>query len=79
MNDIVLQDPLFLVVLGFGLAMGVMVVVLVLNRAGQSASPGYSPPPAAYSAGNAGDRLAVGCLFFPLLIASLAVLMALVS
>ncbi|HEY67211.1 MAG: hypothetical protein DRI79_02295 [Chloroflexi bacterium] len=79
MNTTVLQDPLFLVVLGFGLAMAVVVVLLVLTRASHYPSPGYTPPPAAYSSESPGDRLDAGCILFPLLIAGIAVLLALLS
>lgn len=79
MNTIVLQDPLFLVVLGFGLAMAVVVVLLVLSRASQYPPSGYASPPAAYSSESPGDRLGVGCILFPLLIAGVAVLLALLS
>jgi hypothetical protein len=79
MNTIVLQDPLFLVVLGFVLAMVVVVVLLVLSRANQYPSQGYMPPPVVYSSESPSDRLGVGCILFPLLIAGIAILLALFS
>jgi len=81
MNEYVMQDSLFLVMLGFGLAMAVVVVLLVLARASQYPSPGYRPPPVVYTypGEGPGNRLGVGCILFPLLLAAMAVLLALVS
>jgi len=77
MDTLVLQDPLFLVVLGFGLAMAIVVVLLVLTSA--SRNPRYAPPPVAYSGQDPGDRLRAGCIFFPLLIFGVVALLALLS
>lgn len=79
MNETVLQDPLFLVLLGFSLAMAVVVVLLVLSRASHNSSPGYTSPPVVYTSEYPGDRLGVGCLLLPLLVAGFVVLLALLS
>ncbi len=78
MNKIVMQDPLFLVLVGFGLAM-TLVIVMLMTRRSQYPPPGYGAPPTPNPAANPGNRLGVGCVFYPLLIASLAVLLALLS
>lgn len=78
MNTIVLQDPLFLVMLGFGLAMAVVVVLLALTRASRHLPPGYTPL-VAYPSEAPDGGLGAGCLFFPLLITGIAILLALLS
>lgn len=79
MNETVLQDPLFLVLLGFSLAMAVVVVLLVLSRASRNPSPGYTSPPVVYTSEYPGDRPDVGCLLLPLLIVGIVVVLALLS
>ena len=78
-NAVVLQNPLFLLMLGFCLAMAAVVVILVLSRASQYPPPGYAPPPMVYPSGGPGDRLNPGCLLLPLLVVGVTVLLALLS
>lgn len=79
MNESVLQHPLLLVLLGFSLAMTMVVVLLALSRASRNPSPGYAPPPVVYPSEDPGDRSGVGCLLLPLLIVGIVILLALLS
>jgi len=79
MRTTIVQDPLLLVLLGFGLAMTVVVVVLMLKRTSHYPPPGYAPRPVIYASEVPGDDLSVGCVVPLLLIAGVVVLLALLS
>jgi hypothetical protein len=79
MRTTVVQDPLLLVLLGFSLAMSVVVVVLMLKRTSHYPPPGYAPRPVIYASEVPGDDLSIGCVVPLLLIAGFVVLLALLS
>ena len=74
------HDPLLMMLLGFALAMTVVVVlVLLLKRPSGYAAPGYAPPPAAYANTVQDDGGSVGCVLIPLLIVVGVTLLAILS
>ena len=79
MNPAVMQDPLFLMLLGFALAMSLVVVVLALKRPAGYPTQGYTSPTAAYANEGSGDRRNLGCIAIPLLIVTILMVFALLS
>jgi hypothetical protein len=71
-------DPLFLITVGFVLALAPVVMVLALGRSNRYISPGYPTP--MYSANDPGSRINVSRLFFyPVLITCIVVILALTT
>jgi hypothetical protein len=70
---------MFMVLLGFILAMMLVVVVLLLTRPSRYPSPGYTQAPAIYTSEQPVSRSPIGCAVIPLLVVGIVMLLAILS
>jgi hypothetical protein len=73
------QDPMLMVLLGFILAMMLVVVVLLLTRPSRYPSPGYTQAPVIYASEQPASHPPAGCAVIPLLIVATVMLLAILS
>ena len=74
-----MQDPMFMVLLGFILAMMLVVVVLLATRPSRYPSPGYTQAPVIYASEEPASHSNAGCAVIPLLILAIVMLLAMLS
>ena len=74
-----MQDPMFMVLLGFILAMMLVVVVLLATRPSRYPSPGYTQAPVIYASEEPASHSHAGCAVIPLLILAIVMLLAMLS
>ena len=74
-----MQDPILMVLLGFILAMMLVVVVLLLTRPSRYPSPGYTQAPVIYASEQPASRSPIGCAVIPLLVVGIVMLLAMLS
>ena len=73
------QDPMLMVLLGFILAMMLVVVVLLATRPSRYPSPGYTQAPVIYASEEPASRSNAGCAVIPLLLLAIVMLLAILS
>jgi hypothetical protein len=73
------RDPILLVLLGFVLAMTLVVVVLLLKRPSRYPAPGYPPASTTYSNADPTPHLNPGCIVVPLLVTGVVMILAILS
>lgn len=71
------HDPMSLLMMGFVLAMGLVVIVLLLAR--RYASTGYTPAQMSVPVQDPGSRINAGCLIIPLLVTAIVIVLSLIA